>query len=229
MLPLLWKWPPPRISYTPEDRFPVTVRKTPIAILISGRGSNMRSLIEACAQPDFPASVALVLSNKEDAAGLDYAREAGLVAEAIPHRTFGKDREAHERAIDARLKEAGVEFVCLAGYMRLLTPFLTDAWEGRMINIHPSLLPLFPGTHTHERALEAGVRIHGCTVHHVTAGMDEGPIIGQAAVPVLHGDTADELAARVLEQEHVLYPMALRKILMDEKKILHPKSSLLVV
>ncbi|MFT8719354.1 phosphoribosylglycinamide formyltransferase [Acetobacter sp.] len=194
----------------------MTVHKTPIAILISGRGSNMRSLIEACAQPDFPASVALVLSNKEDAAGLEYAREAGLRAEAIPHRLFGKDREAHERAIDARLKEAGVEFVCLAGYMRLLTPFLTDAWKGRMINIHPSLLPLFPGTHTHERALEAGVRIHGCTVHHVTAGMDEGPIIGQAAVPVLSDDTVDELAARVLEQEHVLYPMALKKILTDE-------------
>lgn len=192
----------------------MTVRKTPIAILISGRGSNMRSLIAACAAPDFPARVALVLSNREDAAGLDHARAAGLAAESVPHRPFGRDREAHERALDARLSEAGVELICLAGYMRLLTPFLTDAWAGRMINIHPSLLPLFPGTHTHERALAAGVRIHGCTVHHVTAGMDEGPIIGQAAVPVFpERDTADDLAARVLAQEHLLYPAALRKVL----------------
>ncbi|AQS84578.1 MAG: phosphoribosylglycinamide formyltransferase [Acetobacter aceti] len=208
----------------------MSIRKTPIAILISGRGSNMRSLIAACAEPDFPASVALVLSNKEDAAGLDYARSLGLPAEAVPHKAFGKDREAHERAIDARLREAGIEFVCLAGYMRLLTPFLTDAWAGRMINIHPSLLPVFPGTHTHERALEAGVRIHGCTVHHVTAGMDEGPIIAQAAVPVFpKKDSADDLAARVLVQEHVLYPAALKAVLGGNSDSVSSEDGLLVV
>ncbi|GBQ26828.1 phosphoribosyl glycinamide formyltransferase [Acetobacter estunensis NRIC 0472] len=207
----------------------MTIHKTPIAILISGRGSNMRSLIAACAAPDFPARVALVLSNKDDAAGLDYARECGITADAIPHKAFGKDREAHERAVDARLREAGVEFICLAGYMRLLTPFLTDAWAERMINIHPSLLPLFPGTHTHERVLEAGVRIHGCTVHHVTAGMDEGPIIAQAAVPVFpDADTPDDLAARVLVQEHLLYPAALRKVLEKTENNTNKAASLLV-
>ncbi len=208
----------------------MSIRKTPIAILISGRGSNMRSLIAACTEPDFPASVALVLSNKEDAAGLDYSHSLGLRTEAVPHKAFGKDREAHERAIDARLREASVEFVCLAGYMRLLTPFLTDAWAGRMINIHPSLLPLFPGTHTHERALEAGVRIHGCTVHHVTAGMDEGPIIAQAAVPVFpKKDSADDLAARVLVQEHVLYPAALKAVLVGTGGSVSSEDRLLVV
>ncbi|WP_291364022.1 phosphoribosylglycinamide formyltransferase [Acetobacter sp. UBA5411] len=208
----------------------MSIRKTPIAILISGRGSNMRSLIAACAEPNFPAEVALVLSNKEDAAGLDYARSLGLRAEAVPHKAFDKDREAHERAIDARLRKAGVEFVCLAGYMRLLTPFLTDAWAGRMINIHPSLLPLFPGTHTHERALEAGVRIHGCTVHRVTAGMDEGPIIAQAAVPVFpKKDSADDLAARVLVQEHVLYPAALKAVLVGADGSVSSEDGLLVV
>lgn len=191
--------------------------KTPIGILISGRGSNMRSLIAACADPEFPASVSLVLSNDPDAPGLRTAADAGLATRAVPHREFGRNREAHERVIDAALREAGVKFVCLAGYMRLLTPFMTDAWAGRMINIHPSLLPLFPGTHTHERALEAGVRVHGCTVHHVTAGMDEGPIIAQAAIPVLPGDTPDMLAARVLGQEHRLYPAALRRLLQPEQ------------
>ncbi|NHO18064.1 phosphoribosylglycinamide formyltransferase [Acetobacter oeni] len=189
-------------------------RKIRIAILISGRGSNMRSLVTACTAADFPATVALVLSNREDAAGLTYAREAGVRAIAVPHKSCGKDRETHERAVNEALTASGIEFVCLAGYMRLLTPWFTNAWAGRMINIHPSLLPLFPGTHTHERALEAGVRIHGCTVHHVTAGMDEGPIIAQAAVPVFPStDTPDVLAARVLAQEHVLYPAALRHIL----------------
>lgn len=208
-------------------------KKIRIAILISGRGSNMRSLIAACAEPDFPASVSLVLSNREDAAGLIYAREAGLEVRAVPHRPYGKDRESHERAVNAALAEAGVEFVCLAGYMRLLTPYFTDSWAGRMINIHPSLLPLFPGTHTHERALEAGVRVHGCTVHHVTAGMDEGPIIAQAAVPVFPDtDTPDSLAARVLAQEHLLYPAALRRLLCGpacEMPVPEKNDALLVV
>lgn len=190
--------------------------KTPVAILLSGRGSNATALIEACAQPDFPARICLVLSNKPDAPGLDMARTAGLETVAIDHRLYKKDREAHERAVDAALRQAGAEVVCLAGYMRLLTPFLTTQWAGKMLNIHPSLLPVFPGLHTHDRALEAGVRIHGCTVHLVTEGMDEGPILGQAAVPVLADDTADALAARVLRQEHRLYPEVLRRYLAGQ-------------
>lgn len=186
--------------------------KTPVAVLISGRGSNMEALINAAADPDYPARIALVLSNRSDAAGLATARAAGIRAEAVDHRPFGKDRAAHEAALDALLRAAGAELVCLAGYMRLLTPFLVEAWQGRMLNIHPSLLPAFPGLHTHARALEAGVKLHGCTVHLVTQGMDEGPILAQAAVPVLPGDTEEVLAARVLRQEHRLYPAALAAV-----------------
>ena len=142
--------------------------------------------------------------------GLALAREAGVAAVAIDHRPFRDDRAAHEAAIDAALRQAEVEIVCLAGYMRLLTPLLVDAWQGRMLNIHPSLLPAFPGLDTHARALAAGVMLHGCTVHLVTQTTDEGPILAQAAVPVLPGDTAETLAARVLVQEHRIYPMALR-------------------
>ncbi|GAB6968047.1 phosphoribosylglycinamide formyltransferase [Komagataeibacter kakiaceti JCM 25156] len=192
------------------------MEKKPIAILISGRGSNMRALIESCARPDYPARITLVLSNNPDAPGLEVARAAGLEARAIDHRPYRRDREAHERALDEALRAAGVEYVCLAGYMRLLTPFLTTAWAGRMLNIHPSLLPSFAGLHTHERALESRVRIHGCTVHLVTEDMDEGPILGQAAVPVLPDDTPDVLAARVLRQEHRLYPAALLRVLAPE-------------
>ncbi|MFT9087095.1 MAG: phosphoribosylglycinamide formyltransferase [Acetobacter okinawensis] len=191
----------------------MSTAKTPVAILLSGRGSNATALIDAARDPDFPARICLVLSNKPDAPGLEMARQAGLPTRAIDHRPFGKDRAAHEHAIHAALEEAGANAVCLAGYMRLLTPYLTSAWAGRMLNIHPSILPSFPGLHTHERALEAGVRLHGCTVHLVTEGMDEGPILGQAAVPVLPDDTADMLAARVLRQEHALYPLALRHFL----------------
>lgn len=191
----------------------MSTEKTPVAILLSGRGSNATALIEAAQDPAFPARICLVLSNKPDAPGLEMARRAGLPVQAVDHRLFGKDREAHERAMNAALEDAGAQAVCLAGYMRLLTPYLTNAWAGRMLNIHPSLLPSFPGLHTHERALAAGVRLHGCTVHLVTEGMDEGPILGQAAVPVLHDDTADILAARVLQQEHRLYPLALRHFL----------------
>ncbi|ARW18097.1 phosphoribosylglycinamide formyltransferase [Komagataeibacter europaeus] len=192
------------------------IHKTPIAILISGRGSNMRALIESCACPDYPARIALVLSNNPDAPGLAVARAAGLATQAIDHRDYRRDRAAHERALDTALRAAGVEYVCLAGYMRLLTPFLTTAWAGRMLNIHPSLLPAYPGLHTHERALESGARIHGCTVHWVTEGMDEGPIIGQAAVPILADDTPDVLGARVLQQEHRLYPAALHRVLVPD-------------
>ncbi len=145
------------------------------AVLISGRGSNMAALIAAARDPAFPARIDLVLSNRRDAAGLTTARLAGIRAEAIDHRDFGRDRAAHETAIDAVLRSADVEIVCLAGYMRLLTPVLVEAWRGRMLNIHPSLLPSFPGLHTHARALEAGVKLHGCTVHLVTQEMDVGP------------------------------------------------------
>ncbi len=169
----------------------------------------MAALLEAAAEPGFPATVALVVSNQPGAGALDLAREAGVAALAIDHRPFKQDRAAHERVIDATLAEHRIGLVCLAGYMRLLTPWLVERWAGRMINIHPSLLPAFPGLHTHERALAAGCRLHGCTVHVVTRVMDEGPIIAQAAVPVLPGDTADSLGARVLAQEHRLYPAAL--------------------
>ena len=186
--------------------------KRPTAILISGRGSNMSALIDAARDPAFPAEVALVLSNNPDAAGLGVAHASGIAARAVDHRPYGRNRAAHEAAIDAALREAGIEIVCLAGYMRLLTPFLVDAWQGRMLNIHPSLLPSFPGLHTHARALAAGVRLHGCTVHLVTHEMDAGPILAQAAVPVLPGDTEDTLAARVLRQEHAIYPAALAAV-----------------
>ncbi len=180
------------------------------AILISGRGSNMAALLEAARDPDYPAEIVLVLSNRPEAPGLRMAREAGLATLAIDHRPFGRQREAHEALIDAALRDADVSIVCLAGYMRLLTPFLVGAWQGRMLNIHPSLLPAFPGLHTHARALTAGVKLHGCTVHLVTEVMDQGPILAQAAVPVLPDDSEDALAARVLRQEHVIYPGALR-------------------
>lgn len=206
----------------------MTTPKSSVAILLSGRGSNATALIRAAQNPDFPARICLVLSNNPDAPGLDMARAAGLPTLAIDHRSFGKDRAAHERAIHAALEDSGAQAVCLAGYMRLLTPYLTTAWAGRMLNIHPSLLPSFPGLHTHERALAAGVRLHGCTVHLVTEGMDEGPILGQAAVPVLPGDTPDLLAARVLQQEHGLYPLALRHFL-TQNPATAPNGAALVV
>lgn len=178
------------------------------AILISGRGSNMAALVRAAAPADFPAEIALVLSNKADAAGLDFAREAGIPTAVLSHRDYA-DRLAFDAALDARLRDDGIEIVCLAGFMRLLTPWLVEEWRDRMINVHPSLLPSFKGLHTHERALETGVRLHGCTVHFVRAEMDEGPIILQAAIAVEADDTPDSLAARVLVQEHVIYPKGL--------------------
>jgi phosphoribosylglycinamide formyltransferase 1 len=182
-----------------------------VGVLISGRGSNLSSLIAAAAAEDYPAEIVLVLSNNPDAAGLERARAAGIATLAIDHRPHKGDRPAHEALVDAALRRAGVELVALAGYMRVLTGDFTRAWAGRMINIHPSLLPHFPGLHTHARALEAGHARHGCTVHWVVEGVDEGPVIGQAEVPVLAGDTEDMLAARVLEAEHRLYPQALAK------------------
>jgi formyltetrahydrofolate-dependent phosphoribosylglycinamide formyltransferase len=186
--------------------------KPRVAVLISGRGSNMEALIRAAQAPDYPAEIVLVLSNKADAAGLEIARGLGVTAEAVPAKEFGKDRAAHERAIDVRLMAAEVEFVCLAGYMRLLTPYLVRRWAGRMLNIHPSLLPAYPGLDTHARALAGGETKHGCTVHLVTETMDDGPILAQAEVPILPGDTEHTLASRVLEQEHKLYPAALAQL-----------------
>jgi len=188
-----------------------------VGILISGRGSNMQALIDACAAPRFPAKIALVLSNEPGAAGLQRAAEAGIATDVLDHRGFGKDRASFERALTAKLESAGVEFVCLAGFMRLLTETFVDRWRDRLINIHPSILPAFRGLDTHRRALEAGVRLHGCTVHFVRAAMDDGPIIVQAAVPVLPADTEDALAARVLAAEHRCYPLALR--LCAEKRV----------
>lgn len=178
------------------------------AVLISGRGSNMEALLAAARTPNSPARIMTVIANRADAEGLQTARAAGVNAIALPHRLY-PDREAHERAIDAVLREVGIELVALAGYMRVLTPWLVSRWRGRMLNIHPSLLPLYPGLHTHERALAAGDAEAGCSVHLVSEGVDEGPVLGQARVPILPGDTPDRLAARVLEAEHRLYPAVL--------------------
>ncbi|MFZ4606219.1 MAG: phosphoribosylglycinamide formyltransferase [Caulobacter sp.] len=180
-----------------------------VAILISGDGSNMVALVEASRAADCPYEVVLVLSNTPDAGGLAKAAALGVPTLAIDHRPHGKDREAHERLVDAALRAAGAEYVVLAGYMRILTPWLVEGWAGRMLNIHPSLLPKYPGLRTHQRALDAGDAEAGCTVHLVTTGVDEGPILGQARVPVLPRDTAETLAARVKAQEHQLYPAAL--------------------
>lgn len=185
--------------------------QTRVGVLISGRGSNMASLIEAAAAPGFPARIVTVISNRAGAGGLERAAGAGIATRVIDHKAHA-DRESFDAALDAALEAAQVDLVCLAGFMRLLTPGFTEKWRGRMLNIHPALLPSFRGLHTHERALEAGVKIHGCTVHFVTPEMDVGPIIMQAAVPVLEGDTAETLAARVLAQEHVIYPAALRLV-----------------
>jgi phosphoribosylglycinamide formyltransferase 1 len=180
-----------------------------IAILISGRGSNMAALLAAAADPAYPASVVLVLSNRADAPGLEHAAAACVPTVVVESRSFGGNRAAFEGAMEAELARHGVELVALAGFMRVLTPGFVRRWEGRMVNIHPSLLPAFPGLDTHARALAAGVKLHGCTVHLVSADVDEGPILAQAAVPVLGSDTPETLAARVLEQEHRLYPAAL--------------------
>ena len=183
--------------------------KVRVGILLSGGGTNAMALIAAAADPDYPAEIALVVSNRPRAEGLVKARAAGIATAAFDHRPHGENRQAHERLIDAALREAGVELVALAGYMRITTPWFVQAWAGKMINIHPALSPAFPGLHTHARALEAGVKLHGCTVHWVTDTLDEGPMIGQAAVPVLPGDDEETLAARVLAAEHRLYPSCL--------------------
>jgi phosphoribosylglycinamide formyltransferase 1 len=189
-----------------------------IGVLISGRGSNLQALIDACAHPDYPAEIALVIANRADTFGIERARQAGVPAAVIPHRDF-PDREGFDRALDGSLREAGVELICTAGFMRILTAWFVERWRDRQINIHPSLLPAFPGLHTHERALAAGVRFSGCTVHFVRLGVDTGPIIAQAAVPVLQDDDAERLAARVLVAEHRLFPLALRLVAEGRTRI----------
>lgn len=180
-----------------------------VAVLISGAGSNMAALIDAGWRADSGYDVALVLSNIEGAGGLAIAAAKGVATATVAHKPFGKDREAHERAVDAVLRDAGIEVVALAGYMRVLTPWLVGGWRGRILNIHPSLLPLYPGLDTHARAIAAGDAEAGCTVHLVTEGVDEGPILGQARVPIVVGDTPEALAERVKTAEHGLYPQVL--------------------
>jgi phosphoribosylglycinamide formyltransferase-1 len=189
----------------------MTATKMKVAVLISGRGSNLKALIDAAASAEYPAQIVLVISNVAGVAGLGFAREANIPSATIPHSAFAS-REEFDHAIDARLREAGADLVCLAGFMRILSDSFVRKWQDRMINVHPSLLPSFRGTEIHEQAIAAGVRISGCTVHYVTPELDSGPAIAQAAVPVHVHDTAETLAARVLEAEHRLYPLAVRLI-----------------
>ena len=193
------------------------MKKVRTAILISGGGSNMAALIAAAKAPDYPAEVVLVVSSSPEAGGIAKAEAAEVPAFAFDHRQY--DREGLERAVDAELEKAGVELVCLAGWMRLLSPYLIGRWRNRMINIHPSILPAYKGLHTHRRAIEAGEQEHGCTVHFVRQEMDEGPIIAQARVPVLPGDTPEILAARVLVEEHTLYPHALALVASGQVRV----------
>jgi phosphoribosylglycinamide formyltransferase 1 len=189
----------------------VTFRRKRTAILISGRGSNMRALIESARDPSFPAEIALVLSNRPEAAGLAFARANTIPCAIVDHKIYNT-REAFETAMQAVLKSHRIEIICLAGFLRLLTPLFVEQWQGRLLNIHPALLPAYRGLDTHQRAMADGVKIHGCTVYFVSADMDEGPIIAQAAVAVLDADTPETLAARVLTQEHIIYPAALARV-----------------
>ncbi len=188
------------------------------AILISGGGSNMRALIEAARHPAYPAEIALVVANRPEAGGLAYAREAGIAASVVDHKIFA-GREEFERSMQALLEIHRIELVCMAGFLRVVTPWFIAQWSGRLLNIHPALLPAFRGLDTHARALAEGVKIHGCTVHFVVPALDEGPILGQAAVPVLDTDTPESLARRVLAQEHRLYPAALARVAGGEVSV----------
>ena len=189
-----------------------------IAVLISGRGSNLQALIDACAQKDFPARIIGVVSNRADAQGLQRATAAGIETAVIEHRSFA-DRAAFDSALDARIREFDAELVCLAGFMRILTAGFVEDWRDRLINIHPSLLPAYKGLDTQQRALDDGIRISGCTVHFVRPDMDTGPVIMQAAVPVLDDDDADRLTARILAQEHIIYPMAVKLIAENRVRV----------
>jgi phosphoribosylglycinamide formyltransferase 1 len=192
------------------------MKRARVAVLISGRGSNLRALSDACAAPDFPAGIVLVFSNREEAEGLAYARAAGIPTKVISHTAYAS-REEFDAAIDAALTAANVELICEAGFMRIHSEWFVRKWEGRIVNIHPSLLPAFPGIRVHRQVLDARVKVSGCTVHFMVPELDAGPIILQAEVPVLPGDTVETLSARVLEQEHRLYPQALR--LLAEGKV----------
>jgi phosphoribosylglycinamide formyltransferase-1 len=187
-----------------------------VAILISGGGSNMVSLVDSMTG-DHPARPAVVLANSADAAGLQKAADRGIATEVVDHKHFKGDREAFEKALLYALEPYGPDIVCLAGFMRILTPLFIDAFKGRMLNIHPSLLPKYRGLHTHARAIEAGDTEAGCTVHEVTPELDDGPILGQARVPILPDDTPDALAARILTQEHKLYPAVLRRFAQGDR------------
>lgn len=189
----------------------MTTRRLNLGIMISGRGSNMESILTAADSSDYPAKPVLVLSNRTDSLGLLKARERGIATMAIDHKPFGEDREAFERHLDAALRDAGVDLIALAGFMRILTPWFVDRWSGRLVNIHPSLLPKYKGLHTHQRAIDAGDQQGGCSVHWVSAEVDAGSVIQQARVPIAPDDTADQLAAKVLIKEHTLYPIALAK------------------
>jgi phosphoribosylglycinamide formyltransferase 1 len=184
------------------------MRKRRTGVLISGRGSNMMALVEAARAADYPAEITCVVSNRPDGKGLDFARDNGIAAKVVDHKDY-PNREAFEAALDACLREMNVEIIACAGFMRILSAGFIKGWEGRMLNIHPSLLPAYKGLHTHERALADGITTHGCTVHQVTADLDSGPVVLQAEVPVLPGDTPESLAARVLKEEHRIYPQAL--------------------
>lgn len=189
-----------------------------LGVLISGRGTNLQAILDATADPAFPAETALVLSNRSDAAGLERAKRAGVATTVIDHKAY-PDRPTFDAALNEALDAAGVELVCLAGFMRLLTSTFVDHWRDRAINIHPSLLPAFPGLHTHRRAIEAGARFAGATVHFLSVEMDAGPIIAQAATPILAEDDEDTLAARVLQGEHEIYVRAIRWIAEGRIKI----------
>jgi phosphoribosylglycinamide formyltransferase 1 len=189
----------------------VTIERKRTAILISGRGSNMRALIERARDPSYPAEISLVLSNRPEAAGLAFANESNIPCAIVDHKAYAA-REEFEKVMQMVLKRHHIEIVCLAGFMRILTPWFVEQWPGRLLNIHPALLPAYRGLHTHERVLADGAKIHGCTVHFVSPTMDEGPIILQAEVPVLDTDTPGALAARVLAKEHILYPAALARV-----------------
>ena len=192
--------------------------RVPTAVLISGRGSNLATLIAACARPDAPAEIALVISNRPHAAGLQHAAAAGITAKVIDHQRF-RSREEFDRAVSEALEASDIRLVCLAGFMRLLSPWFTERWRDRVLNIHPSLLPAFPGLDTHRRALAAGVRFSGCTVHFVRAALDSGPIIVQGVVPVRPEDTPEALAGRVLQAEHRCYPLALHLVASGRARI----------
>lgn len=192
--------------------------RSKLAVLISGRGSNLQALIDAAADPAYPAEIALVISNRPNAKGLERATKAGVPQFVIDHKDF-QSREDFDAALDDALRIAKVDYVCLAGFMRMLTPGFANNWRGRLINIHPSLLPAFKGLHVHERMIDAGVKLAGCTVHFVSAEMDAGPIIGQAAVPVLPGDDGDRLAARILEEEHKLYPACIALVASGKARL----------